>query len=182
MQFLVDCSIFRVTIQGMSFIWHTHYGNTNNECPKIDPLCREIPLERHDYKCALTYSICKANINLDRYRAVVIKFNNESIELTPALLMDYGLLYQLIFSHPDQTNGFGRKLAVYVLNVLIQDFKLVELIIESKPPEWSNDENFYLAQHLILLKSNHRKHQLFGTETLSPILKWASKNKSDIKG
>ena len=93
MQFLVDCSIFRVTIQGMSFIWHTHYGNTNNECPKIDPLCREIPLERHDYKCALTYSICKANINLDRYRAVVIKFNNESIELTPALLMDYGLLY-----------------------------------------------------------------------------------------
>ena len=78
--------------------------------------------------------------------------------------MDYGVLYQLIFFHPNQTDGFGRKLAVYVLNVLIQDFKLVELIIESKPPEWSNDENFYLAQHLILLKSNHRKHQLFGTE------------------
>ena len=42
----------------------------------------------------------------------VIKFNNESIELTLSLFMDYGVLYQLIFSHPDQTDGFGRKLAV----------------------------------------------------------------------
>ena len=96
----------------MSFTWITHYGNTNNDCPKLDPLYREIPLERHDYKCALTYSICKANIDLDKYRPVVIKFNNESIELTPALLMDFGLLYQLIFSHPNQTSGFGRKLVV----------------------------------------------------------------------
>ena len=108
MQFLVDCSTFGVTIQGMSFIWHTHYGNTNIECLKLDPLCREIPLERHDCKCALIYSICKANINLDRYRPIVIKFNNESMELTPTLLMDYGLLYQLIFSNLEQTDGFGR--------------------------------------------------------------------------
>ena len=85
------------------------------------------------------------------------------IELTPALLIDYGLLYQLIFSHLDQTNGFGRKLVVCVLNAFIRDFKSVELIIESKPPKWSNDEGAYLAQHLILLKVNHRKHQLFGT-------------------
>ena len=148
----------------MSFIWHTHYDNTNNECPKLDPLCREIPLERHDYKCALTYSICKANINLDRYRAVVIKFNNESIELTSALLMDYGLLYQLIFSHLDQIDGFGRKLVVYVLNAFIRDFKSVELIIKSKPPKWSNDGGVYSAQHLIILKANHIKLPLFGIE------------------
>ena len=139
MQFLADCSTFGVTIQGMSFIWHTHQGNTNYECPKLDPSCKEIPLKRHDCKCAFTYNICKANIDLDRYRPVVIKFNNESIELTLVLLMDYRLLYQLIFSHPNQTDGFGRKLAVCVLNDFIRDFKSVELIIESKPPEWSND-------------------------------------------
>ena len=62
MKFHTDCSTFGVTIQRMSFIWHTHYGNTNIECVKLDPLCREIPLERHDCKYALTYSICKANI------------------------------------------------------------------------------------------------------------------------
>ena len=93
MQFLADCSTFGVTIQGTSFIWITHYGNTNNDCPKLDPLCRKLPLEMHDCKCALTYSICKANIDLDRYKPVVIKFNNETIELTPALHMDYELLY-----------------------------------------------------------------------------------------
>ena len=76
----------------MSFIWHTHYGNTNIECPKLDPLCRAIPLERQDCKCALTYSIYKANIDLDRYRPIAIKHKNEPIELTPTLLMDYGLL------------------------------------------------------------------------------------------
>ena len=53
MQFLGDCSTFGVTIQWMSFIWRAHYGHTNNEFPKLDRLCREIPLERHDYKCAL---------------------------------------------------------------------------------------------------------------------------------
>ena len=135
MQFLANYSTFGVTIQGMSFIWITHYGNTNNDCPKLDHLCRKIPLERHDFKCALTCSICKANIDLNSYMSVAIKFNNESIELTLALLMDYRLFYQLIFSHPDQTDGFGRKLAICVLNAFIRDFKSVELIIKSKSPE-----------------------------------------------
>ena len=54
MQFLADYNTFGVTIQGMSFIWHTHYGNTNNKCLKLDPFCREITLERHDCKCAIT--------------------------------------------------------------------------------------------------------------------------------
>ena len=92
-QFLSNCSIFGVTIQGMSFTLITHYDNTYNNCPKTDPLCKEIPLERHDCKCALTYSICKANIDLDSYKPIIIKFNNESIELTPSFLMDYGVLY-----------------------------------------------------------------------------------------
>ena len=65
MQFLANYSTFGVTILGMSFTWITHYGNTNNDCPKFDPLCREILLERHDCKCALTYSICNSNIDLD---------------------------------------------------------------------------------------------------------------------
>ena len=50
MQFLAGCSTFGVTIQGMSFIWQSHYGNTNNEYPKLDPLCGAIPLERQDCK------------------------------------------------------------------------------------------------------------------------------------
>ena len=72
--------------------------------------------------------------------------------------MDYGLLPQLILSNPEQTNGFGRKLAICILNAFILEFKSVELIIESKPPESSNDGGVYLAQNIILLKTNYRKH------------------------
>ena len=82
MQFLDDYSTFEVIIQGMSFIWKIHYGNPKNECPKLNLLCREILLERQDYKCVLTYYICKANIDLNKCRLIVMKFNNESIELT----------------------------------------------------------------------------------------------------
>ena len=176
MQFLADCNIFGVTILGMSFTWIPHYGNTNNDCPKIDPLCRVIPLERYDCKCALTYSISKANIDLDSYRPIVIKFNNESIKLTLALIMDYGVLYQLIFSHPDQTDGFEKKLAIFVLNTFIKDFKSVELLIESKSPKWSNDRGVYPTQHLIIFKVNQRKHQLFGIEIPWPCTKFSLKN------
>ena len=92
--------------------------------------------------------------------------------------MDYVVLYQLIFFYPDQTDGFGRKLAICVLNAFIRNFKLVELIIESKPLEWSNDEGVYPVQHLILLKANHRKNQLFGIEIPRPCTK-VSLNKTN---
>ena len=95
MQFLADCSTFRIPIQGMSFTWISRYDNTYNNCPKTDPLCTEIPLEKHDCTCALIYSIYKVNIDLDSYKPIIIKFNNESIELTLSLLMNYGVLYQL---------------------------------------------------------------------------------------
>ena len=42
---------------------------------------------------------------------------------------------------------------------------------ESKPPKWLNDGGVYPTQHPILLKVNHRKHQLFGTEILWPYTK-----------
>lgn len=100
MQFLADYSTFGILIQGMSFIWQSHYGNTKNECPKLDPLCRKVLLERQYCKCAFTYSICKANIDLDNYHPIVFRFNNKPIKLTLALLMDYGVIHQLVFSNP----------------------------------------------------------------------------------
>ena len=172
MQFLTDYNTFGVIIQWMSFIWHTHYDNTNIKYLKLDPLCRTILLERQDCKCALTYSICKANINLDRYKPIVIKLKNESIELTPTLFIDYELLHQLNFFNPEQKDDFERKLAVCIINAFILQFKSIELIIESKPPEWSNDGGVYPAQHIILLKANHRKQQLFGIEDPCPYNKF----------
>ena len=78
--------------------------------------------------------------------------------------MDYELFHQLIFSNPKQAEGFGRKLAVYILNAFILEFKSIELIINSKPLEWSNNGGVYPTQYMILLKANYKKHQLFGTK------------------
>ena len=164
MQFIANYNTFGIPIKGMSFIWQTHYDNTKNECPKLNPLCKEISLEKQNCKCALTYSICNANIDLNNYNLIVVKFNNEQIKLTPTLLLDYEIIHRLIFSNIEQIGRFGRKLAICVLNPFILGFKLVELIIKSKPLEWSNDEEVYLAQHLIFLKVCSRKDYLFGTE------------------
>ena len=78
--------------------------------------------------------------------------------------MHYELLHQLIFSNLEQTDGFGRKLVVYILNAFTLEFKTIELIIESKLFKWSNDGGVYPAQHIIFLKSNIRKYQLFSIE------------------
>lgn len=45
-----------------------------------------------------------------------IDYKEEKIILTLTLLLDYGLLGQIIFSDPDQTDQFGRKIATVVLN------------------------------------------------------------------
>ena len=82
--------------------------------------------------------------------------------------MDYGVVHQLIFSNLEQTYGFGRKLIVCILNSFIQGFKSIELIIESKPPKWSNDGGVYPTQYIIFLTTRSRKHHLFGTEVSWP--------------
>lgn len=45
-----------------------------------------------------------------------INYKEEKIILTLMLLLDYGLLGQIIFSDPDQTDQFGRKIETVVLN------------------------------------------------------------------
>lgn len=81
----------------------------NANCPKEKPLCITIPLEKFACQCHLVYSIPLACIDLARYEPLEIQYKSEKIVLTPTLLLAYGLLGQLIFSDPDQTNLFGKK-------------------------------------------------------------------------
>ena len=164
MRFLADCSIQGIHIQGPSIVWQTHYGNSTIECQKTDPLCKEITLERQNIKCTLTYSDCRVNLDLERYNPMIISFQEQSVELTPTLLMDYGLVYQMIFSNPEQTYNFGRKIARCVLNSFVQTYKSIELLVESKPPERSFNGGVYPTQHLIYLKASHQAIPIFGTE------------------
>ena len=79
--------------------------------------------------------ICRVLTDLEIYNPVIINFDNKSIELNRTLLMDYGLVYQMIFTSQKQTDIFGRKLATCILNPFIQEYKFVELLNERIPLE-----------------------------------------------
>lgn len=49
---------------GFLILWEIHYSNTQKVCPRIDPFCKKIPLEYTYYKCHLTYSVTRVNIDL----------------------------------------------------------------------------------------------------------------------
>ena len=162
MEFLVNCGINGISIQGMGFIWEVHYGTTNFDCPKTDPL------ERVNGRLIPAYSICQVTIDLEIYNPLIINFNNEPIVLTPSLLFDYGLVYQMIFRNPRQVHQFGRKIATCVLNAFAGNFKAIELRIRNKPPEWANDGRIYPAQHLILLHAYFQNEPILNANSPSP--------------
>ena len=126
-------------------------------------MCISVPLERFACQYHLVYSIPSACIDLARYEPLEIQYKNEKIVLTPTLLLDYGLLGQLIFSDPDQTYPFGRKIVTVVLNTFANtNNPFVELIIDSKLPEW-DDYGIILAQHKIVVLFHKFKPSLYGT-------------------
>ena len=83
------------------------------------------------------------------------KYENEKISLTAQYLLDYGLVSQLVFSYPDQSDLFGRKLASCVLNTFISKNNYVDLHIVSKAPEWDLS-GLLPAQHAIYIKGKSK--------------------------
>lgn len=80
------------------------------------------------------------------------------------MLLDYGLLSQPIFSDPDQTNLFGRKIAIVVLNTFANtNNPFVELIIGSKLPKY-DESGITLAQHKIVVIFHKFRPLFYGTK------------------
>lgn len=157
--FLQDIATYQVIHPGMTVTWETYYGNKKRQCSKTDPLCQESPLSRSDCKCHLTYSIGRAGINMSLFEDINLKYNGKPLIITPQTLLDYGFLYQIVFTNPDQASSFGRKLSDAVSQSFKMGKKFVTAFITSKAPEWTfkNETLFqYPAQHEILLHSSFR--------------------------
>ena len=123
-----------------------------------------VSLKRFVCQCHLVYSKPSVCIDLARYEPLENQYKNEKIVLTPTLSLDYGLLGQVLFSDPAQIDPFGRKIATVVLNTFVNtNNSFVELIIDSKPPEW-NELGIILAQHKIVVIFHKFRPSLYGTK------------------
>jgi hypothetical protein len=145
------------TIPGLSITWDTlYYKNQDRvECPKIDPLCKEIPLERMDCKCNLIFSIPKACIDLTNFQDLSLTYKGEEVQITPMTLLDQGFLRQLIITSPEQTDRVTRKMAVCINNIFAKYGALrCQVSIRSKMPEWTNFGSIVPAQHVMYISAN----------------------------
>ena len=90
-------------------------------------------------------------IDLEYYLPIILSFKNKDLILTPDLLLDYGLVHQLVFSYPNQVNNFGRKVALGLIQGFKMNKKYADAIIISKAPVWVSNGSLLPAQHNISL-------------------------------
>ena len=69
--------------------------------------------------------------------------------LTPELLMDYGLIHQIICSNPSQASKFGRKMTLGLAQGFKINKKFADAIIISKTPKWVSNGSLLPAQHIV---------------------------------
>lgn len=122
---------------GLSITWETHYNEDKNRvtCPKTNPLCLEIPLERYDCPCQLVFSIPKACINMQHFQDLVLSYRGQTIQVSPMTLLDHGFLRQIIFTDPEQTDRVTRKLAICINNIFAKHRTMkCQVLITSKMP------------------------------------------------
>ncbi|KAL6333631.1 hypothetical protein AAG906_028816 [Vitis piasezkii] len=130
--------------------------------------CTEPLLHQHDNKqicnCNRNFTISRACIDLQYYQPINLAFKGEVLILTPELLLDYGLVYQLICSDPNQASNFGRKVNLSLTQGFKLNKKFADAIFISKAPEWISRGNILPAQHYVNLYYQNRR------PTLHPVL------------
>ncbi|GLT29445.1 hypothetical protein SLA2020_043140 [Shorea laevis] len=161
-QFLQQIAEDGTNRSGIGFTWDTYYSTTEGRLKRCNRCEGEtadgIPLDRYDCQCQLVYSICRVCLDLSSYEPIQFLYEGEIIELTPQLLLDYGFLYQLIFTKMADTELVGRKFAIAVLESMPPNY--IEALIQSKAPEWKG-RHLLPAQHKIILRRRSSLPRLY---------------------
>ena len=93
--------------------------------------------------CQLAYFLYTAHISLTGFNPPKISLNNNQIlEITPQLLMDFGMLSSMIIRDPDETDQLGKQLSLAVLKQFQHGAGTVKVEFISAPPEWGILEVF----------------------------------------
>ena len=136
-------------------------------------ICRNINeplLHQHNNKqlcnCNRNFTISRVCIDLQHYQPIDLAFKEEVITLTPEMLLEYGLVYQLICSDPSQVSNFGRKINLSLTQGFKLKKKFAEAIFFSKAPKWTSNGNVLPAQHYVNLHFQNRRPTLLSTPLL----------------
>ena len=116
----------------------TFHKQSHRICTNI---CKYPKINNDTCTCQLAYFLYVAHISLTGYKAPIIPINdNEELELTPQLLMDFGMLASMIIRDPEETDQFGKQLSLAVLKQFQHGAGTVKAEFISAPPEWNNLE------------------------------------------
>ena len=136
-------------------------------------ICRNINeplLHQHNNKqlcnCNRNFTISRVCIDLQHYQPIDLAFKEEVITLTPEMLLEYGLVYQLICSDPSQVSNFGRKINLSLTQGFKLKKKFADAIFFSKAPEWTSNGNVLPNQHYVNLHYQNRRPTLLFTPLL----------------
>ena len=80
-----------------------------------DPVLYQQGIKHLFCKCNKNFMISRVYLDLHYYKSICFPFKHDELILTPKLLLDYGLVHQIVCLDPIQTTNFGRKLALSLL-------------------------------------------------------------------
>lgn len=139
-------------------------------------------MERNECHCQLQYSIPRATIILSEYKNHPSVIHDDTVvSLTALVLMDYGHLYQVIFSSPEQTDEFDYPLSWCVLSAwdIMPAKSFIEVLIKSKAVKFITDKGYerYVSstQHRILINNHATNLGTVSCETTWPCSNSAQK-------
>ena len=122
-----------------------------------DPIQYQQGLKEMSCNCNRNFTISRVCHDLQYYLPIILLFKDQDLILTPELLLDYGLVHQIICSNPCQASKFGRKMVFGLTQGFKMNKKFADAIIISKAPEWSSNGNLLLAQHIASFHYQNRR-------------------------
>ena len=165
--YLQDLHIYLLAIPGLSVPGLNLTKEMEFDGSKICRNCSEPLLHQHDNKqfcnCNRNFTISRACIDLQYYQPINLAFKGDVLILTPEMLLDYGLVYQLICSDPSQASNFGRKVNLSLTQGFKLNKKFADAIFISKAPEWISRGNVIPAQHYVNIHYQNRRPTLLSS-------------------
>ena len=122
-----------------------------------EPLQYQKGIKEMVCNCNRNFTISRVCLDLQYYSPISIKFKDEDLLLTPEMLLDYGLVHQIICSDLNQVSQFGRKITLGLTQGFKMNKKFANAIIISKAPEWVSSGKLIPAQHIVSLNHQNRR-------------------------